>query len=253
MCAARGALYAVRVGCAGWSLPRAYQARFPAEASHLERYGHVFAAVEMNSSFYREHGVATYRRWAASVRAGFRFAVKVPREITHVHRLTGTAGLLRRFLEGPRALGRRLGPLLVQLLPSLGFDTRRARTFFGALERLHRGLVVCESRHAEWFGPEAAQLLAHYRVARVAADPPPVEGADVPAGWSRLVYYRLHGRPRKYYSAYDDAYLAGLAERFIAHGQRVEVWCIFDNTAAGAATANALRLVELVEGGRGPR
>ncbi len=77
----------IRIGTAGWSIPKEHAAAFPAEGSHLQRYAQVFGAVEINSSFYRPHRRTTYERWAASVPEAFRFAVKVPKTITHEHRL----------------------------------------------------------------------------------------------------------------------------------------------------------------------
>src|SRR5437763_17203339 len=89
----------VFIGCAGWSIPREHAGHFRAKGSHLERYAGRFTAVEINSSFYRPHRATTYGRWAASVPANFRFAVKVPKEITHALRLVGAADLLDRFLD----------------------------------------------------------------------------------------------------------------------------------------------------------
>jgi uncharacterized protein YecE (DUF72 family) len=83
-------------------------------------------------------------------------------------------------------------------------------------------------------------------VARVAADPGMIPEAKDPGGWNGLVYFRLHGSPRKYYSAYDSDFLRSLATR-MAHLSRVSyVWCIFDNTASGAAVRNALELQTLI-------
>lgn len=238
----------LRIGCAAWSIPRACAAWFPAQGSHLERYAAVLSAVEINSSFYRSHAAATYARWARSVPGGFRFAVKLAREITHVRRLARPATLLRDFLAGATALGRKLGPILVQFPPSLAFEVRRAEAFFRTLRRLHGGAVVCEPRHPSWFEPKVDALLARHRVARVAADPVPVPVAAEPGGWSDLVYFRLHGHPRVYYSAYGEEDLAAMAERLHSLPGRVRAWCVFDNTAVGAATENALRLLELLRG-----
>ncbi len=241
---------AYRVGCAGWAIPRAVAAGFPGPGSHLERYARVLPAVEINSSFWRDHRPETYARWAASVPAAFRFAVKVPREITHVHRLARAALPLARFLAGPARLGAKLGVLLVQLPPGLAFERARAEAFFRALRRRYRRAVACEPRHASWFDALPERLLARYRVARVAADPVPAgaaaagAAAAVPGGWPRLVYYRLHGSPRRYYSAYDDRFLDRLAAVLRAQARTARVWCIFDNTAAGAAAGNALALLE---------
>jgi uncharacterized protein YecE (DUF72 family) len=196
----------VRIGCAGWSIPRVKQSRFPETGSHLERYASVLPAVEINSSFYRPHRPATYARWAATVPAGFRFAVKLPKAITHLARLEGAImmGALDAFLEEVDGLGERLGPLLDQLPPSLRFDADVASGFFGALRARFEGSVVCEPRHPSWFTDEAHALLTGERIARVAADPAPVPAAAEPGGWSGLIYFRLHGSPKRYYSAYPE-------------------------------------------------
>ena len=234
----------IRAGCAGWSIPKEHAARFPQECSHLERYAQRFPAVEINSSFYRPHRPATYERWASSVPLGFRFAVKVPREITHERRLASPEELWDRFLAECGALGDALGPLLVQLPPSLAFDGAVVRPFFDALRERFAGGVVYEPRHPSWFQPEVEQVLIQSRIARVAADPAPVPSAAQPGGWKGLVYYRLHGSPRIYYSAYSEAYLAALAATLHEAARSAPVWCIFDNTALGAATDDALSVME---------
>lgn len=234
----------IRVGCAGWSLPREARDRFPAEGSHLERYAARFPAVEINTSFHRPHRPSTYARWGQSVPQGFRFSVKLPKAITHGLRLQGAEDALDAFLAEAAGLGSALGCLLVQLPPSLAFEPGVARAFFAALRARSPVSVACEPRHPGWFTAEADALLAELGVARAAADPARVPGAALPGGAPELAYHRLHGSPRVYYSAYDDAYLDALAARLsgdAAAGR--DVWCIFDNTAAGAATGNALDLL----------
>jgi uncharacterized protein YecE (DUF72 family) len=105
----------MRIGTAAWSIPKEHAAPFPAIGSHLERYGAVLNAVEIKSSFYRPHRTVIYERWVASVPEGFRFAVKVPKAITHECRLKDVDDLLDRFLSEVSGLGPKLGPLLVQL------------------------------------------------------------------------------------------------------------------------------------------
>ena len=98
---------------------------------------------------------------------------------------------------------------------------------------------------------EGDALLAAHRVARVAADPAKVPAAAEPGGWPGLVYYRLHGSPRIYYSDYDAAYLDALGDRLAAHrASGAATWCIFDNTALGAAAINALEVDARVNGTR---
>lgn len=233
----------IRVGTAGWSIPRALQGRFPEGRSHLERYATAFDAVEIDSSFYRRHAPETYERWARETPARFRFAVKMARDVTHFRRLAGPEDAIASFLEGPRRLGRKLGPILVQLPPSLRFDARVAKRFFGALARLRSGPIACEPRHPSWFDGEADRLLESLGVARVAADPACVPAAARPGGSRSLVYYRLHGSPRRYYSEYGEEFARRLADEILALPRRTSVWCIFDNTASGAAAADALGLL----------
>ena len=237
----------VRIGTAAWSIPKEHAAAFPTTGSHLERYGAVLNAVEINSSFYRPHRTATYERWAASVPEHFRFAVKIPKAMTHEHRLQDVGELLDRFLSEVSGLGSKLGPLLLQLPPSLRFEDGIADAFLRELRSRVEGPLVCEPRHATWFTPEIEALLDELRISRVAADPAPVEGAAEPGGWRGLSYYRLHGSPRIYYSAYDPEFLAGIAERIARDAAAaIETWCIFDNTAAFAATGDALTTRSLV-------
>jgi uncharacterized protein YecE (DUF72 family) len=233
------------VGCAGWSIARAHAEEFPEPGTHLERYAQRLPAVEINSSFYRPHQPQTYARWAASTPQAFRFAVKLPRAITHTRRLRDSNDLLERFLAEAGNLGEKLGPILVQLPPSLRFEEAVAREFFADLRARFAGEVVCEPRHASWFTPEGDDVLVRAQIARVAADPPPVRAAAVPGGWSRLVYYRLHGSPVMYESDYEASYLKTLAQAVRTAAETATVWCIFDNTALGAATVNALDLLSL--------
>ena len=230
----------IRVGCAGWSLPKAHASRFPSEGTHLMRYASRLPAVEINSSFYKSHKPTTYAKWAQSVPEDFRFAVKVPKEATHTCRLVGADDVLDRFLSEASALGQKLGPLLVQLPPSLTFDAEVAETFFTAVRERFDGAVALEPRHATWFANQAERIMTTFRVARVATDPALVAEASVPGGWEGVVYYRLHGSPRVYYSDYSVDYLDALSARLSAATRSADVWCVFDNTAEGAATANAL-------------
>jgi uncharacterized protein YecE (DUF72 family) len=231
----------IHLGVAGWNIRREHAYRVPAEGSHLERYATLFNAVEINSCFYRPHRFATYERWAASVPDHFRFAVKLPKVITHQARLVGARPELERFIGETAGLGVKLGPILVQLPPSFAFDTVAAASFFAELRNRFDGSVVIEPRHESWFTGEVEEMLVQHRVARVAADPARVPAASEPGGCDQIVYIRLHGSPRIYYSAYPAEWLervSRMVEDKAARG--ISTWCIFDNTALGAATTDAL-------------
>ncbi|WP_420225411.1 DUF72 domain-containing protein [Pigmentiphaga litoralis] len=239
----------MRIGCAGWSLSSRVADRFPGSGSHLERYARVFNGVEIDTSFYRPHRAATYARWRESVPDDFRFAVKLPRTITHEQRLAGIDGLLTDFLDAVHALGPKLGCLLVQLPPSLAFDDAVAMAFFATLRQATGASLACEPRHRTWFTEAASVVMASHGVSFVRADPNPV-GIPPPAGGTEMTYVRLHGSPVLYRSAYPDEVLDAEAEALrqsVRHGQTA--WVVFDNTAQGEAVPNALDLLARVQGG----
>ena len=234
------------IGCAGWSLGRDLVSRFPVEGTHLQRYASQLNGVEINSSFYRPHRRQTYARWADSVPDSFRFCVKVPKHITHERRMQDCGRALDEFVGQCSGLEDRLGCLLVQLPPSLAFDYSIAEAFFIELRFLYDGPVVLEPRHASWL--DAEPLLIQHRIARAAVDPSRISHDDLPGGWPGLRYWRLHGSPRIYFSDYEGPALQSLAIQLQAANDAGEAtWCMFDNTASGAALGNALTLAKLLD------
>ena len=235
----------IKIGTAGWSIPRDLTEQFPSEGTSLSRYATRFSITEINSSFHRPHRQSTYERWHDSVPHDFRFSIKLPKVITHGRKLADCAKLLDEFLAQASPLGDKLAVLLVQLPPKLEFDETIATNFFARLGGSMGFDVVCEPRHASWFTPKAGALLEQLRVARVAADPAICEAASVPGGWPGLSYWRLHGSPVIYRSSY--------AERIDAYASRLkyeaarDLWCIFDNTASSAGAGDALALMHAIQ------
>lgn len=236
----------IHLGCAGWNIRREHSHRFQGSGTHLQRYASLFNAVEINSCFYRPHRFTTYERWAASVPDEFRFSVKIPKAITHQARLVDATDAVTRFLDETSGLGAKRGPILVQLPPSFGFDAAVADAFFADLRDRYDSDVAFEPRHETWFTDPAEVILRRHRIARVAADPARVPLAALPGGHDQLVYYRLHGSPRVYYSAYPQGFLERVANSLEERAKGARVWCIFDNTALGAATADAVTVKSLL-------
>jgi uncharacterized protein YecE (DUF72 family) len=224
----------IRVGTAGWSIPKQYAGEFPMTGSMLERYSQCFGLVEINSSFYRPHRRETYERWAASTPDSFGFSVKLPKAITHQRRLRDVTDLLERFLREVGGLGSKLSTILVQLPPSLQFSAELVSDFLGELRLSYSGAVACEPRHRSWFGDEAAAVLNATRVDFAAVDPPPCHGAPEWDAVPNPVYIRLHGAPKIYFSDSPMDVLPKLAERLAAIPSAVAATCIFDNTVASA-------------------
>lgn len=240
-----------RIGTAGWSIPAAHRDAFPPDGSHLERYAQRFHAVEINSSFYRPHRRATYERWANAVGPDFRFAVKMPKSVSHAPDWTATGSEIDTFAEGATGLCDKLGVALIQFPPSRSFDSTAAEDLFTQILRAVPCRLVCEPRHRSWFEDDVDAFLAMLGIARVGADPAIVPRASKVGGWSGLRYRRLHGSPRIYYSEYGKAMLDDVRHEFVADvAAGAECWCIFDNTALGAATGNALTLQTAMSAGQ---
>ncbi|HVM16186.1 MAG TPA: DUF72 domain-containing protein [Gaiellaceae bacterium] len=236
----------VHVGCATWAIGAANDHLLPhVPGGNLARYAARLTAAEVNSSFHRQHRHATWGRWARTVGPSFRFSVKLPKAITHERRLVGVEELLDAFAAEVRMLGEKLAVVLVQLPPSLAFDRDAFVAFDAQLRRrVPDAAVAVEPRHPSWFEDDVDAFLAERRAARVAADPAVVPRAADPGGWPGLRYFRLHGSPVTYRSSYPDEYLDALAAR-LEPGD----WCIFDNTASGAALGNAVGLLERLRSG----
>ncbi len=224
------------IATAAWSVPKAVAHRFSQEGSALTRYASVFDGVEVNSTFYRRHKRSTFERWASSVPDTFRFAVKFPKEITHDRAMGDIGKPLELFFEDIAPLGAKLGPLLCQLPPSLEFNSDTFDAAFKTIRGAGPGPVVLEVRHKSWSSEEALALLKEHNIARVLADPAPVWPVE---DFGELPYYiRLHGSPKIYYSSYTDDEIRVFSRTLAADG-----WCVFDNTASGAAIENAMTML----------
>ena len=161
---------AIRLGTAGWNVPKQCRTQFAETGSHLEKYAVVLNCTEINSSFHRPHRRSTYERWAGSVPANFRFAVKIPKAISHAGGLVFKSEDMDRFAGEVAGLGGKLGLLLLQLPPKRVFDSNSAGRLIAALKEKIPTPIVCEPRHASWFTDEANTWLAQKEIARSLSD-----------------------------------------------------------------------------------
>jgi uncharacterized protein YecE (DUF72 family) len=238
------------IGTASWVIPKNVSDKFPPEGTHIERYSRLFNCVEINSSFYKEHLKETYQKWAASVPEDFKFSVKLSRYFTQKQRLKDTGPHLRDILNGISGLGKKWGVLLVQLPPSLDFDFKVAEKFFDKLKSQTKSVsIIIEPRHPSWGSKKSIDLLSKYSISKVLADPEPcVITKEMRIKVERTRYLRLHGSPKIYKTLYPQSIIHRLAKSIVdplAPAQ--ETWCIFDNTAYGYATINALELQGLMK------
>jgi uncharacterized protein YecE (DUF72 family) len=163
----------IRIGASAWSFDEWRGAFYPPdlpESRWLEFYARYFPTVEIDSTFYGAPAENTAGRWLDTTPATFRFACKLPREITHACQLHDCRAALNAFLRAIEPLAPKLQVILIQLPPSFTpKDGRQAlRKFFEQLPRHFRFAV--EFRHAGWHRPQIIRLLEKYRICWVWAD-----------------------------------------------------------------------------------
>jgi len=234
-----------RVGCSGWSYPHWRDAFYPhglRQTDWFKHYSGVFDTVEVNNSFYRTPTERVFQAWGQRAPRGFIYAIKVNRGITQFQKL-GPASYpaFDEFVRRAEKMGPTLGPLLLQLPPSLGRDDERLAAF---LERpaAARHPMAIEFRKADWFAEDVYALLRKHGVTLVISDLRGLPVARVAtAPW---VYARFHGPSGGYRGSYSDAELQTWAGRLRALSPDGYVY--FNNDIDAAAPRDALRMRQLL-------
>jgi uncharacterized protein YecE (DUF72 family) len=239
----------IHIGTSGWHYRHWLGAFYPEELrppDFLRYYCGYFPTVEINNSFYRLPSEATLAHWRDEVPAGFIFAVKASRFITHMKKLLEPERSLAPFLERIKVLGDKLGPILFQLPPGWHYNGARLAAFLEALPGACR--YTMEFRDPSWINPETCRALAAHNVAFCTYD---LAGYQSPLEVTGdFVYLRLHGPGGPYQGQYSAKVLKAWARRLTAWaGQGQEVFCYFDNDEAGYAAQDARRLQEMIDRG----
>jgi uncharacterized protein YecE (DUF72 family) len=241
-----GTAGAVRIGCSGWNYAHwrngvFYPPRCP-QRLWLDYYARHFDTVELNATFYRLPRIEAAERWVEETPAGFLFAVKVSRYLTHVKRLRETGQHLALLLERTLPLLRsgKLGPLLWQLPPTFRRDDERLGAALAEFPPELRHAV--EFRHASWFAPEVMTLLRERNVALVIADRPEIHAFQTRELTADYTYLRFHSGSRGERGNYSPGELDEWAARIRGWAERGDVFAYFNNDWEGFAIRNALGL-----------
>ncbi len=239
-----------RIGCSGWSYPHWRDLFYPhglRQADWFQHYASVFDTVEINNSFYRTPSEEVFKEWGRRAPAGFVYAVKVNRAVTQYYKLGPRAfPAFQQFVQRAEQMGTGLGPLLLQLPPSLGRDDERLDAFLAQPE-VARHRVAIEFRRADWFAEGVYAVLRTRGVALVLSD---LDDLPVPqVATAEWVYARFHGSGGKYWGSYSDDELRQWAERLMALCPDGYVY--FNNDAGAAAVRNALRMREMLAAAMG--
>jgi uncharacterized protein YecE (DUF72 family) len=232
------------IGTSGWHYEHWRYSFYPgtlAKAKWLEFYAGYFDTVELNNSFYRLPSEAAFAAWRNSSPAGFTFAVKVSRFVTHIKRLKNVQEAVETFMSRAKILGDKLGPLLYQLPPNMHRNDERLESFLGTLPRGMKH--VFEFRHQSWLDDEVFEILRKHNVGLCVFDMPSLTCPLVAT--ADFAYIRFHGSTGLYFSCYSDEELAGWAERLAGLTAKLkEVYIYFNNDAETFAVRNAMTLRE---------
>lgn len=259
----------IRIGTSGWSYPQWHGHFYPKSLSRRDVLAFVsrrFTTIEINATFYGPQPPARFERWYDETPDDFVFAVKAPRQVTHLRRLIETETLVASFFaSGLLRLGEKLGPILWQLPPGLAFDAVTIERFLDTLPRdtaaaarfggesvperhLHHAI---EARNGSFHTPRFTDLLRRYGVTQVFADGAGAPPYEVTAG---LSYIRLHGTGARYAGGYGATALdqwaskiRSWAEDASSRSQR-DVFVYFNNTMKGDAPTDAMALAERLGG-----
>lgn len=268
----------IRVGISGWTYPRWRKVFYPPglpQRSELRYAAQQVNSIEINGSFYSLQRPSSYRTWHEQTPDDFVFSVKGGRYITHMLKLAGVETALANFYaSGLLALGPKLGPMLWQLPPTLGYDPARLSAFFTSLPRTagaaaelgtHHDAKLSEDRilttavdprqplrhclevrHPSFKDPNLINLLRRHDIGLVVA--------DTAGRWplltevtSDFVYIRLHGDTELYTSGYGAEALDAWAVRIEGWAARHDVYVYFDNDVKVHAPRDAIALLARLE------
>ena len=245
----------VLIGTSGWSyahwLDGAFYPPGVKGGKCLPYYAEKFPTVEINSTYYRLPKSGYAARWKEVTPAGFVFAVKMSRQVTHLRRLAGVEEELDRFFASTADLGNKFGPLLIQLPPSFQVDLPLLKDFAAQCQAAWKRYfprrklrAAMEFRHTSWNSDETRELLESLGFSLVLADMGNF-AIDEPLS-KGFIYIRRHG-PAGGDTSYSNAQLRKLADRirdFSAQGRDVYVY--FNNDVHAYAPHNAATLMEML-------
>jgi uncharacterized protein YecE (DUF72 family) len=210
----------------------------------LDYYAQHFCTVEINNSFYRLPPESAVETWRDTTPAGFCFAMKGSRFLTHMKKLSDPETGIERFMERADLLGKKLGPIVFQLPPKWEVNLERLEAFLEALPKRHR--YAFELRNETWRTEQVYRVMRRYNAAFCIYE---LAGYQTDfTVTTNFTYVRLHGPDGAYAGSYDKAKLREWAERIRRWKADLRaVYIYFDNDQQGFAVKNAQSLQEMVE------
>jgi len=240
----------IHIGTSGWSYKHWKGIFYPENLKTTEWllfYTERFKVTEINSSFYHLPKLETTKAWAKKVPKDFMFCPKMSRYLTHMKKLNEPEQSFEKFFDVFAPLKRKLGPVLIQLPPSLGFHADKAEHLYKLCKKSYSYYrFALEVRHQTWLNEESIALMKKYNIAFVISQ----SGTRFPYAelvTAENIYVRFHGPGRLYASSYTDEQLQKFAQLFKQwYKQGRSIWAFFNNDVFGYALQDAKRLEKMI-------
>lgn len=234
------------IGCSGFS-ERLWKGFFYPEdlpsKDYLKFYSERLKSVEINSTFYRKPTLKTLTNWHDTTPEDFRFFIKIPKNISHLHRLKETTAETAEFCAHiSSGLKEKLAGLLFQLPPSFHYNEENLQRVLDTVEK--NFLNVVEFRHNSWWNDEVLNALKKNSIVFTGVSFPKDIPDDVMINSDEVLYYRLHGAPVLFKSEYSEEFLIAISEKI--KNFKGEKYIYFNNTFGTAGIKNALFLQEIM-------
>jgi uncharacterized protein YecE (DUF72 family) len=241
----------IHIGTSGWHYKGWRGEYYPEKmkpADWLQFYLKDFKTTEINNSFYMLPKKETVEKWAAKVPASFHFSPKFSRYLTHMKKLNDPEEPFERFFSVFEAMGKKLGVVLLQLPPQLGYNEIKARHVYELIKHQYKKYrFAIEVRHHSWTCKESIKLMEEYKIAFTISQ----QGVGWPYAehiTSKDIYVRFHGPKKLFASAYSDEQLKDYAKKFKRWAKEGHtVWAYFNNDVYVDAIYNAKTLIEYCE------
>jgi uncharacterized protein YecE (DUF72 family) len=231
------------IGCSGFHYKHWKDIFYPKglpQKKWFEFYCAHFNTLELNVTFYRFPRLAAMETWNRSSPPHFKFAVKVPRAITHYKKFIGTERMLSDFYNTTReGLGDKLGCVLFQLSPRSVYTDERLERIITSLD--YSFTNVLEFRHPSWWNEDVYKKLAKNKISFCGMSHP-----DLPADViqkTKNLYYRFHGVPEVYKSKYEAGFLREFADEVVENKTTKTAYIYFNNDIGGSAISNAQEML----------
>jgi len=227
------------IGTSGWQYRHWRETFYPrgvAQARWLEYYAERFTTVESNAAFYRLPKADTFAAWAERTPPDFVMAVKASRYLTHIRRLRDPKEPVARFVARAKSLGSKLGPVLIQLPPTMGADVDRLRATLAEFPAGWR--IAIEFRHDSWYSPQVRSILEEHGVALCLADRRgPLTPIWRTTDWTYVRFHSGRARPEP---CYGRAALESWVERISDQWDAADdVYAYFNNDPRACALRDA--------------